>query len=237
MRNDIERAMDTVLSSLTVDAARQEQLIRSALQAKRETPAHKPGLSFQFSPSHRLVAALLVVLLLLLPLFTPETDPYYRYSSEDGQDYFVTNNSDVTPSTDAIADPGELEEAYYQGTSIEEATAVYGKQIPQLTWLPEGIRLELVDACTSPATRIADFLYKDPYILFSVMDYFTGEIGNLWFPQDEEGEYRTLSNDQTVYITTNYGRRTIIWQQGFTIYSLSTEASLEDAIRMVESIR
>ena len=237
MRNDIERTVDTVLSGLTVDASRQEQLLRCALQARQAAPARKPKLTFQFSPSHRLVAALLVVLLLLLPLLKPETDPYYRYSSEDGQDYFVTNNSDVTPSTDAVAAPGELEDAYYQGTSIEEATAVFGKPIPQLTWLPESIKLELVDACTSPATRIADFLYKDPYILFSVMDYFTGEFGNLWFPQDEEGEYQTLANGQNIYITTNYGRLTIIWQQGFTIYSLSTEASLEDAIRMIESIR
>lgn len=237
MRNDIERAVDTVLSGLTVDASRQEQLLRCALQARQAAPARKPKLTFQFAPSHRLVAALLVVLLLLLPLLKPETDPFYRHSSEDGQDYFVTGNSDVTPSTDAIAAPVELEEASYQGTSIEEATAVYGKQIPQLTWLPEGVRLEFVCAATVPEMRIADFVYREPSIYLSILDHITGEIGNFWVPQDEEGEYRTLSNGQQVYITTNYGKYSIVWQQGYVIYHLTTDASLEDAIRMVESIR
>ena len=237
MRNDIERAVDTVLSGLTVDASRQEQLIRSALQAKQETPARKPMLTIRFAPSHRLVAALLVVLLLLLPLFKPETDPFYRYSSEDGQDYFVTGNSDVTPSTDAIADHVSSETGIYQGASIEEAEAVYQGHIPQFAWLPEGAKLERINAATLRRMRTATLLYQDPYVLFCLEDNFTGEFGNAWFPQDDVGEYRTLSNGQQVYITTNYGRCTIIWQQGFINYSLATDASLEDAIRMVESIR
>ena len=109
--------------------------------------------------------------------------------------------------------------------------------MPQLTWLPEGARLEYVCATTIPEMRIADYIYKDPSVILSVIDHVTGEIGNFWAPQDEEGEYQTLSNGQQVYITTNYGKYTIIWQKGYVIYHLSTEASLEDAIRMVESIR
>ena len=194
-------------------------------------------LTIRFAPSHRLVAALLVVLLLLLPLLKPETDPYIRYSSEDGQDYVVTGNSDPTPSTGAIADQKPLETASYQGTSIEEATAVYGKPIPQLTWLPESAKLDHINAATVRRIRTANFVYKEPYIRLGIDDYLTGEFGNTWFPQDDVGEYRTLSNGQQVYITTNYGRYTIVWQKGFTIYSLTTDASLEDAIRMVESIR
>ena len=236
MRNDIERAVDTVLSGLTVDASHQEQLIRSALQARQAAPARKPKLTFQFAPSHRLVAALLVVLLLLLPLLKPETDPFYRHSSEDGQDYFVTVHSDVTPSTDAIADHVSSETGIYQGASIEEAEAVYQGHIPQFAWLPEGAKLERINAATL-RMRTATLLYQDPYVLFCLEDNFTGEFGNAWFPQDDVGEYRTLSNGQNVYITTNCGRCTIIWQQGFINYSLATDASLEDAIRMVESIR
>ena len=236
MRNDIERAVDTVLSGLTVDAARQEQLIRRAAQPEAAKP--RPGYAFSLSPVRTAAVVLLALLILVLPLLRlPQKDFYVRYSSEDGQDYFITSNTDPTPSAGAIADPVELEEAQYQGTSFEEAAAVYGSDFPRLTWLPEGAKLEMVIATTIPELRIADIRYKEPAIFFSAQDHVLGEIGNFWVPQDDVGEYRTLSNGQEVYITTNYGKYSIVWQKGLVIYHLFTEASLEDALRMVESVR
>lgn len=236
MRNDIERAVDTVLSGLTVDPVQQEQLIHHAIHAAAPEPAARRSISI--SPSRAIVAVLVFVLIMILPLFKPpQKDPFVRYSSEDGQDYFVAGATDPTSSSGAIADPTPLQEGSYQGTSIEEATAVYGTHIPQLTWLPEGASLNFICISVEPSIRIADFFYKEPYITFSVTDHVLGEFGNLWVPQDGEGEYITISTGQVIYVTTNNDIYSLVWEKGYEIYFMSTEASLEDAIRMVESIR
>lgn len=248
MRNDIERAVNTVLSGLTVDAAQQEEIVRNAIRSG--LPSQKPPkprdlrlklkLSLTFPLPHLVVAALVVVIVTLAPLFTlpqPQQDPHIRYSSEDGQDYFVTGDVEPTPHTGAIAAPGDIKEAFYRGTSFEDAEKAYQTHLPRITWLPEGAVLEMIDLGTIPDFRDAVIVYAPPQIMLHITDYANGEKGLMWVPQDQEGEYMTLSNGQTVYVTTNHGDYAIVWQKGCVNYSLYTAASLEDALRMVESIR
>lgn len=246
MRNDIERAVDTTLSGLRVDAARQTQLIRNAMNASTgSTKSARPRglkLSMGFPLPHVAVAALVIILATLVPLLkAPQKDPFVRYSSEDGQDYIVSASGEATPQPGAIADSTLYTAGNYHGTSFEEADLVYGERLPRFGWLPEKATLTdiYVDVYEQPPTRDILIRYEFPHgsCQLLISDIAAGEGGMFYIFQDGEGEYRTLQNGQEVYITTNGSRQVIVWQKGYTIYQLSCNVTLEEAIRMAESIR
>ena len=240
MRNDLERAVDTVLSGLATTPEQRQRILQAAMA---EENSINPPLRHKFTVPRLLIPRAVLVgaatlLMLLLPLLPqPEEDPFERYSSEDGQSYYVTGDPGMLPNAGAIADPGNYVEATYCGTSFEEAEKAYQSPLPRITWLPEGAVLERIEIGTYPEVRDAAMKYNDPYILLHILEYVNGEMGLLWVPQDQEGEYMTLSNGQEIYVTTNHGMYSISWQKGYAHYGLYTDASLEDALRMVESIR
>lgn len=251
MSNDIKRAVDTTLSGLTTSPARKEQLIRTAkekgcqesppTQEIRDNRVHlRLSLSLSFGMPHLLAALAVVVLVMVLPLLkAPQRDPFVRFSSEDGQNYFVTGAGVPTPQPGAIAGSESIPPGSYSGLSFEEADQVYGSKIPRITWLPEGAALTHLSAEVYDLDRSVVIRYqidRGP-ILFTIYDFFTDEIGMIWFPQNGEGEYITLANGAKAYITTNVSKRSIVWQVGYTVYHISGEVTLEELLRMAESIR
>lgn len=247
MSNDIRRAVDTTLSGLTVSAARQAQLVRTAKEqgcqesaARRDNRLHLHlTLSLSFGMPHLLAALAVIVLVTLLPLLqSPRKDPFVRFSSEDGQSYFVTGAGVPTPQPGAIASSDSIPPGSYSGLSLEEADRVYGSKIPRLTWLPEGAALTHLSAEVYDMDRSVVIRYqidRGP-ILFTIYDFFTDEIGMIWFPQNDEGEYITLANGAKAYITTNISKHSIVWQEGYTVYHISGEVTLEELLRMADSI-
>lgn len=243
MRNDIERAVDTVLSGLATTPAQREQLIQTALKTSvgAEPPPRK---FFEQLPSIRMprlaMIAIAAVLLMLLPLLPqPQKDPFVRYSSEDGQDYYVTGSGEPTSSTSAIASSGRIAPGSYSGLSFEDAERVYGTRIPRMNWLPGDAVLTHLFVEVSDMDRTVVIRYENDQgsIFLTIDNFFTEEIAMMWFPQNEEGEYITLANGVQAYITTNVTRHTITWQEGYTVYHLSGVVSREELLRMMESIR
>lgn len=242
MRNDIERAVDTVLSGLATTPEQRQRILQAAMA---EETSINPPIRHKFTVPRLLIpravlvgaAALLMLLLPLLP--QPEEDPFERYSSEDGQSYYVTGAGVPTLRPGAIADSETIPPGSYSGLSFEEAERVYGSPIPRLTWVPgDAVLTHLIaEVCDMDRTVVIRYENEQGSILLMIDNFFAEEIAMMWFPQSEEGEYITLANGVQAYITTNVNRHTITWQEDYTVYHLSGVVSREELLRMVESIR
>lgn len=251
--NDIERAVDTVLSGLTVTPKRQEELICRAMESCRREKGAKAltgraappvKLKFRFSLSfglsHMIVAAIVVVIVIVAPLFAPGQQTFYdTWQTKDNEHYMVQGHEDAPNPQVAEADNALPTLGYFQPATFEEARACYGAPLPALTFLPEGAALDgysvsVLEVCR---TCLTTYLTEDGIILFQVREFFEPTSAYTYVEQDGEGEHVQLSTGQTVYITTNGPYLTVVWQDGVNDFMLSGSFTREEAIRMAESVQ
>ena len=111
--NDIIRSVDTVLSGLTVSESRKAALVRRAMGTHHPAAKadHRGRFSLSFPMPHMIVAAIVVVIVIIAPLFVPEQTEFFDdWQYGDGEFYMVDGVRKEQNSQVAEADnrPGEL---------------------------------------------------------------------------------------------------------------------------------
>lgn len=252
--NDIERAVDTVLSGLTVTPDQQEELIRRAMDdsqrlslwescpRKRTERAAPVKLKFRFSLSfglsHMIIAAIVVVIVMVAPLFVPSKPAdYTTWQSEDGEHYMIQSDGKKQGGS-AEADNIPTEYGMFKCASLEEVRQYYGTYPPLITWLPEDMEPLQYTVGTSSMSRnfCASYMRNESVTVYTVLENYDG-FSYGYIEQDGEGEYITLSNGKEVYITTNMGYLTVCWTEQNMEIMLSGILTRDEAIRMAESIQ
>ena len=261
MKNDMQRAVDSVLSGLTTTPEMQEQLIRTAMKdsqghslrhgARVAESSRKAGeranrvkfklnLSLSFGLPHMIVAAIVVIVVMIAPLFVPGTRTIFdTWQSEDGEYYMVQGNGKVNNEQAAVADFWPTEEGVFDCKTLEEAYEHFGGKIPVITWLPEGWSVSLYTVSSAEWMRAFNASYQrgeKERIAYSVFESREG-LSYTYVEQDEEGEFVTLSDGREVYVTTNMGWQSIAWMENDMQIVLSGSLTREEAIRMAESVK
>lgn len=244
--NDIQRSIDAMLSGMTVSEERKAALLRGALEAlppKPEKPT-APKLKLRFSLSlplsHTVVAAIVVVLVMIAPLFMPEQTKFFdNWQFGDGEFYMVDGVNKEHNSQVAEADnrPGEI--GFFSVTTLEEAQHYYGSDLPVIQWIPDRFELDVYNVNVMAELRSCTSVYQSEEgpIIFEATDYFDPTLAYTYISQDGMGEYITLKNGVEVYATTNAGYQTLAWEEGQVSFLISGSFTREEAIRMAESVR
>lgn len=244
--NDIIRSVDTVLSGLTVSEGRREALVRRAMgtQSAAVHGEHrgrgKLRFSLSFGPSHMIVAAIVVVIVMIAPLFVPEQTEFFdNWQYGDGEFYMVDGVRKEQNSQVAEADnrPGEM--GFFTAQSAEEARQYYGAGLPVLQWIPDRFSADIFNVTVMEDFRSCTAVYNSDGgpIIFEITDYFDPTAAYTYISQDGTGEYITLDNGTQVYATTNAGYQTLVWAKGRVNFLISGSFTREEAIRMAESVQ
>lgn len=240
--NDIIRSVDTVLSGLTVSESRKEALVRRAMGTHHPAAKadHRGRFSLSFPMPHMIVAAIVVVIVIIAPLFVPEQTEFFdNWQYGDGEFYMVDGVRKEQNSQVAEADnrPGEL--GFFTAQSAEEAKHYYGADLPVLRWIPDRFSADIFNVTVMEDLRSCTAVYNSDGgpIIFEITDYFDPTSAYTYISQDGMGEYITLDNGTQVYATTNAGYQTLAWAKGRVSFLLSGSFTREEAIRMAESVR
>lgn len=251
--NDLKRAVDSALSGLTTTPEMQETLIRTAMasqpqkQAKETAIKNRVKLKLNFSLSfglpHLVVAAIVIILVMVLPAFI-EYEKLKATQSEDEGWYIIQGNKDPQPPV-AQAEHKSLPGGNYMFNSMEEAFEFAGR-LPIPTWIPEryeSYQIMLNVMVNDEQELLREFCWiittpdqKDS-VIFSWTFYTDLESAMTYVEQNEEGEYVTLSNGQSIYCSSNYQYESAVWIDGATEYFLGGSLTREEAIRMAESVK
>lgn len=242
--NDIQRSIDAMLSGMTVSEERKAALLRGTLEAlppkpeKSTAPKLKLRFSLSLPLSHTVVAAIVVVLVMIAPLFMPNRPATFNtWQSEDGE-HFMSQGMGKGQNSAAVADNIPTEYGMFNCATIEDVPKYYGTMPPMPTWLPDGATWLSADVGTTSVGRnlTAVYLHNDSTMLFTIFENYDGYTYTA-VEQSEEGEYVTLSTGPEAYITRNIDYRTIFWTDNSIEYMISGLITREEAIRMAESVR
>lgn len=258
--NDIGRSIDTVLSGMTVSPARKEALVRTAIESKRLALRPEPGwqescprkrteranqvkLKFHFSLSfglpHMVVAAIVVIVVMIAPLFAPEQKDFFKSWQSDDGEYYMVEGLGKEQSGTAEADNVPTEYGMFQCTTLEEAEAYFGAAVPVINWLPEGWAAVDYNVGVLQFSRSCSVFYErgeKEVISYSVFETYDGT-AYTYVEQDGEGEFVTLADGREIYITHNIDRLTVTWTEGKREFFFSGDFTREEAIRMAESVK
>lgn len=249
--NEIERAVDTVLSGLTTTPARQEELIRRAMESRAREKGSRPmteraapvkvklRFSLSFGLSHMIVAAIVVVIVMVAPLFAPGRQTSFNtWQTEDGEYYMVQGEGITQSSQVADADDKPNEYGVFECETQDEAAQYFGTAIPAMTWLPDGWAPQQYIVVTSEYSRTLNIIYLrgEGSIVYTVYESYDG-LSYTYVEQDGEGAHITLSDGRVVYVTHNVDRLSVSWTEGSWEFFFSGDVTREEAIRMAESIK
>lgn len=265
MKNDMQRAVDSVLSGLMTTPEMREQLILTAMEDSKRlhlghgarvaescprkrtegvSPAnrvkHRLNFSLSFGLPHMIVAAIVVIVVMIAPLFVPGQREYFKtWQSEDGEHYMIEGIGEEKNNQVAEANDMPTERGMFQCETLEEASRHYGTTIPVFTWVPDGWVPKQYTVGLLEHSRSNTVTYQrgeEEFISYTVFECYEGE-AYMAVEQDEEGEYYTLSNGQQIYITYNYDRYSVAWTEGNKQFLFSGDFTIEEAIRMAESVK
>lgn len=261
MKNDMQRAVDSVLSGLTTTPEMQEQLIRTAMEStQRRSRRHgarvaessreageranrvklKMSFSLSFGLPHMIVAAIVVIVVMIAPLFAPGQREYFKtWQSEDMEHYMVQGfeeeqNQQVVDAEQRPAEPGQ-----YSLQSLEEAAKHYGSGLALPTWIPERFAVLSYEVAIFEELRSCTVIHSsdDGTLIYQATDYFEPTSAYSYVEQDGEGEFITLSDGRQIYLTTNASYYTVTWITGTEHTLFSGSITREEAIRMAESVK
>lgn len=249
--NDIERAIDTTLSGLTTTDARKEQLLRATLAETHPCAPQKPEkqpsrvklkwhFSLSFGLSHMIVAAVVIIIVIVAPMFIQGQDAIFRSWQSDDDEHYVIQGFDGEKNpqvAEAAYQPTEM--GNFSAQTLEEAQKFYGPELPLPSWLPERFSVITYEIFVSEELRSCTILHvsDDGTLIYQVTDYFDPTSAYSYIEQDGEGEYITLSDGRTIYVTTNVQYYTATWSTDREHIVLSGAITREEAIRMAESVR
>lgn len=251
--NDLKHAVDSVLSGLTTTPEMQENLIRTAMASqphkltKESTAANRVKLKLHFSLSfglpHLVVAAIVIVLVMVLPMFI-EYEKLKATQSED-EGWYIIQGNNAPQSQVAQAEHKPLPGGNYMFDSMEEAFEFAGR-FPIPTWIPdryESYQIMLNVIMDGDQELLREFCWiiatpdqEDP-VIFSWTLYTDLTSSMTYIEQNEAGEYVTLSNGQSIYCSSNYQYESAVWIDGATEYFIGGSLTREEAIRMAESVK
>lgn len=248
--NDLKHAVDSVLSGLTTTPEMQENLIRTAMasqprkRTKESTAANRVKLKLNFSLSfglpHLVVAAIVIILVMVLPLFAPAAKTNFAtWQSEDGEYYMVQGTGKEHNEQVAEADVWPTEDGMFDCKTLEEANEHFGTKIPVITWMPEGWTANMYSVGVAGSMRTFAASYEKDEEVILVYTIFENRDGlsYTYVEQDGEGEHVKLPDGREVYVTTNMGWQSIAWMENDMQILLSGSLTREEAIRMAESVK
>lgn len=257
--NDVKRAADSVLSGLTATPEMQENLIRTAMQEplKRSVAGRCPrkrtegvsandrvklklNFSLSFGLPHMVVAAIVIIVVMIAPLFAPGARTIFKtWQSEDGEYYMVQGIGKENNENVVEAGAWPTEEGVFDCKTIEEANQRFGTGMPIITWMPEGWTADMytVSALGSMRTLTASYQNGETgRIVYTIYENRDG-LSYTYVEQDGEGEHVKLSDGREVYVTTNMEWQSVAWMQNDMQLLVSGSITREEAIRMAESVK
>lgn len=254
--NEIERAVDTVLSGLTTTDEQRAQLIHIAMEAPKRRSLReswrrkateradrvklKLNLSLSFGLPHMIVAAIVVIVVMIAPMFMQgQRSIFNTWQSEDEEHYMVQGFDEEQNQQVAEAEYRPTELGQFSPQSLEEAQKYYGPGLPLPTWVPERFAVLAYNVAVFEEARSCTIIHQsdDGTLIYQVTDYFEPTSAYGYVEQDGEGEYIMLSGGREVYLTTNAFYFTVTWNTDTEHIFISGSLTRDEAIRMAESVK
>ena len=257
MKQDLQRAADRVLSGMTTTPDMQDALIRRAMdqskrlslrESSREAGERarvklKLNFSLSFGLPHLVVAAIVIIVVMIAPLFVE----YERLKGSQSEDegWYIIQGNQTEQSQVAIAERKPLPGGNYMFDSMEEAFEFAGR-FPIPTWIPEryeSYQIMVNVMVNGDEELLREFCWiiltpdqKDS-VIFNLTQYTDINSAMTYVEQNEAGEYVTLADGREIYCASNYQYESAVWIDGASEYFIGGSLTREEAIRMAESVK
>lgn len=252
--NDIERAVDSVLSGLTTTGEKKAALLRAALESTRPSPSPQPekpanrvklklNFSLSFGLPHLIVAAIVIIVVMVAPMFI-EYERLKGSQSDDEGWYIIQGNVTDQPQI-AHAEYKPLPAGSYMFATLEEAFQFTGGGIPVPTWIPEryeSYQIMLNVLFNDDKELLREFCWimttpdQEDSVIYNWTLYHDISSAMTYVEQNESGEYIKLADGREIYCSSNYQYESAVWVDGAAEFFLGGSLTREEALRMAESV-
>lgn len=203
-------------------------------QLSEEPMVNQHGIGYKLALSLAAVFVIIVCLSIYAKPYMIETQ------SPDAQQYLVYG---ATSINNPIIEAQAIEGSELNVLNSRDINEVYGflSNKPLLPkWLPEGWELVNYYASTSSTGETFTAIYsqsQNDYLLtYNVMWVLNAEYFEISYEQDGEGKNIKLATGQSVYLTHNMERPSLVWEEHDSVSNVSGPISDEEALHIVQSI-